>query len=645
MATTYPTHTHDHAAHGKAPRDYMPEPAPRSPKKGGCGCKGNGGGSGCSGKGDGTTDTCCELTCFTRPNYFCGHLLTDADLSLAQRYDIEKNKLRNRTLHGDGVVCGLRLTCDHACPGHVRIGEGYAIDECGHDLVVCEPASFDVIGRLREKGYLVDAVPMDPCKPKEEQEECQVRQCFHIVACYKETPAEFTTPFTPSCSPALTNCEPTRILEGVTFDVVADPPALTGWRKKLADLACRFQACAKLFAEGPFAQLFKDKIADIQKAVNGQATTPEHKKFFDLFCQLRSFLLLYLKKHPDHYNCTIEEEIRHIPFPTEQEQGPYATLVQDAYCNLIEQAYRHVVDCKLGETIFSCAEPPAAACVRLGTVEVEGGRVVKVCNCPREYVWSFASFFDVLVATFIGGKACEDDASFIGVRPGVRDPAFAAHPGHMPPGVPDDPHPKPRTPEKEVCCREVELDCQKFVRDFATNPKAVFQNSLAFFQAIGSVLYSTQHAVDFTRNDVLPQRLFHGMKVEEAMRTARARDIPLEIVDQPLAPRVLEPLEAIVTAGLKTAEMPVVAYQSQGVIVDAHPVAYALGRPPERDPALDKVEALAAEVEKKNAELADLKKNVGTIEAKLRWAEEAIAKLGQKPPDETGGKRGRGSRA
>src|SRR5688500_1460417 len=70
--------------------------------------------------------TCCDLVCFERPNYFCGHLLTDADLTSAQHYVIEKHKLYHRALHGAGVVCGLRLSCDARCPGHIIVDEGYA---------------------------------------------------------------------------------------------------------------------------------------------------------------------------------------------------------------------------------------------------------------------------------------------------------------------------------------------------------------------------------------------------------------------------------------------------------------------------------------------------------------------------------------
>ena len=49
-------------------------------------------------------DCCCKLECFERPNYFCGHLLTDADLKLDQKYVIEKNKLYHRAIHGHGHI-------------------------------------------------------------------------------------------------------------------------------------------------------------------------------------------------------------------------------------------------------------------------------------------------------------------------------------------------------------------------------------------------------------------------------------------------------------------------------------------------------------------------------------------------------------
>src|SRR5947207_6873931 len=112
------------------------------------------------------TCTCCGITCFERPNYFCGHLLTDADLSLDQKYVVEKNKLYHRAIDGYGIACGLKVTCDHHCHGHVLIHEGFAVYCCGHDLGGCENTRFDVIGTLQKKGMLVGDERDDECEPK-----------------------------------------------------------------------------------------------------------------------------------------------------------------------------------------------------------------------------------------------------------------------------------------------------------------------------------------------------------------------------------------------------------------------------------------------------------------------------------------------
>ena len=161
---------------------------PATAKQSNCGCQG----------AASPPESCCGLVCFERPNYFCGHLLTGEDLSLEQRYTIEKNKLRNRTLAGNGVVCGLRMTCD-PCAGWIRIGDGYAIDDCGNDLVVCAPARLNVIQTLIDKNWLIVPEKLDRCKDEKPKRDCPQHQCFHVVACYSEEQSDYTTPFTPGC--------------------------------------------------------------------------------------------------------------------------------------------------------------------------------------------------------------------------------------------------------------------------------------------------------------------------------------------------------------------------------------------------------------------------------------------------------------
>jgi hypothetical protein len=128
-----------------------------SPSHADCGC-------GCGGKG-----RCCGLECLVRPNFFCGQLLTDADLSATVQWARDRFGLV-RYRDGWGVVCGLEVTCQASggtsgcCPngkGKVKvwIGPGYAVDCCGNDLVVCEPLCVDLSDVCRP----ADDPCADPC--------------------------------------------------------------------------------------------------------------------------------------------------------------------------------------------------------------------------------------------------------------------------------------------------------------------------------------------------------------------------------------------------------------------------------------------------------------------------------------------------
>jgi hypothetical protein len=129
----------------------------------GCGC---GGACGCKGGCDGG---CCGLECLQRPNFYCGQLLTDADLSAMVDWARGRFGLA-RFRHGWGIACGLDLSCGApddpaACCGDtpatadpaVYLNAGYAIDCCGNDLVVCEPLRIDLAPVCRPS--------VDPCAP------------------------------------------------------------------------------------------------------------------------------------------------------------------------------------------------------------------------------------------------------------------------------------------------------------------------------------------------------------------------------------------------------------------------------------------------------------------------------------------------
>src|SRR6266852_3414904 len=91
---------------------------------------------------------CGGLECLCRPRFFAGQLLTDETLNSLERYIIEKNKLHNRYLHGWGVVSGLEVVCNPC--NAVTVRTGYALSQCGEDIIVCRDVTVDVCALINQ---------------------------------------------------------------------------------------------------------------------------------------------------------------------------------------------------------------------------------------------------------------------------------------------------------------------------------------------------------------------------------------------------------------------------------------------------------------------------------------------------------------
>jgi len=85
-----------------------------------------------------------NLKSFQRNRYFYGKLLTVKDFEDEQKYFIEKQRLINRLIHGEGVVCGLKVEEVKDKSNFIRITPGVAIDCCGREIVVPEPVEIDL---------------------------------------------------------------------------------------------------------------------------------------------------------------------------------------------------------------------------------------------------------------------------------------------------------------------------------------------------------------------------------------------------------------------------------------------------------------------------------------------------------------------
>lgn len=345
-------------------------------------------------------EDCCDLVCFERPNYFSGHLLTADDLAAAQRYTIEKNKLRNRALHGSGVVCGLRLTCHPECRGYICIGEGYALDDCGHDIVVCAPARFDVPGALREK-YCAPPASADPCVPPRKppaDAECRDEQCYRVVICYRERQKNFVTPFSANgCSDGPRECEATRVSETCVIELLTDEEL--AHKKSTAE---KWEALAKksctLFEPGPFLDALRS--GQVQAALTFKDDV-EREDYQEALTKLRRAFRQHLDHHPEHYRCGLKREIDDLALPPYDRD--FLPKTRDVFQKLLDAAWTHFHASTHGDLIFDCTEPCRGGCVVLGSVVIADGRLVNVCNTPREYVWTPVNFLQV-AAFYLNAK-------------------------------------------------------------------------------------------------------------------------------------------------------------------------------------------------------------------------------------------------
>ena len=83
-----------------------------------------------------------------RLRYFTGQMLTAENFQLEQEYFREKSKLHNRSLHGFGIVSGLKVIVD---AGQIVVEPGLALDCEGNELVIT--AAQSIVAPLKSDNW------------------------------------------------------------------------------------------------------------------------------------------------------------------------------------------------------------------------------------------------------------------------------------------------------------------------------------------------------------------------------------------------------------------------------------------------------------------------------------------------------------
>jgi hypothetical protein len=605
-----------------------------------CGC-------GCHGQAL-PSEGCCTLTCFERPQYFCGQLLSDADLTAEETYFREKNKLYHRTIDGFGVVCGLRMTCDGQCKGHITIGDGYAIDCCGNDLIVCQPRSFDVIGELRKKKWLVE-MPRERDLSRFRQfnsesdenydsgndnRDCISKTCYYIGICYEEEALDFVTPYSTDCTPAPAPCQATRIREGVRFEIYDKLPVRPNPLDKIEQ---RIECCFRLFREGQFSRALQqlaprilnvlcnkeikpDPGANSQANQDGVKSPRENYEAQSLFEELRVQFLHELRTCPDQYTCNLEEQVYRLRQPARDDRD-VGTPALEAFTRLLELIQKYVFGCVLAQFAFECPEPPDPCCVLIGSVEVVNGRLTRVINYPRWYLWCFANFFEVLVYTLANEAACSQEQD----NTKNQDTSKQT----------DD-----RKPRNGGCCPDFEVDVCDFLNLFVADNQAGEYAARSSVQAMKDIHRALVTGFDFTKPNGIAPSVLNRLSFEKAENLAKELNFSLESLGEPPS-EPQDPVSALLANLIHRGTSPIAAFQREGHVIGATRIINASASPISKPdtvspggaaPQEKRIKQLEDELQKLREALAKPPEKVAqVVEDRFTKVEEALRGLKEAP--------------
>jgi hypothetical protein len=339
----------------------------------------------------------CTDESFKRPRFFAGQLLTEDDLQAMMDYVVGKNRLHNRYLFGEGVVCGLAVTCHPCGGGSVMVAPGFALDCCGNDLVLPCAEEVDIGALLRDlrKRQLQGYECGDPCEDKGDHRQ------YGLYLTYNETPADPVAPYNGGDSCGQQGCEPTRICEGYGFELRCECTV-----ERQADLYARILACIGDIRSANSAIARAQNLYEV-------ATTPRYANKDNPPLEeprrnaalLKSWLVTRLEQAGSRTRCDLYDRVKAISLTPSEPDFAGRDQLQDseaqAWLNLIRVLLEYFIDCACLALNPSCGACDDTALL-LACVELDGCNVVDICNLSRRFVLSPAAMRYWLPANLVG---------------------------------------------------------------------------------------------------------------------------------------------------------------------------------------------------------------------------------------------------
>lgn len=378
-----------------------------------------------------TCPACDGLKCLCRPHFSDGQLLAAEDLRGLIEYVREKNKLQNRFLHGPGVVCGLEVTC-HDCEGWVTVGEGYAIDPCGNDIVLCDDRDFNLIDHIQKCRRTHRREDCDPiwgsdthnCREEQEYwcltvsyEERQARRqpalrpgttdtcgCCrgngHSCGCgchhqYRAQPTstQINRQRRPGSGQLVAYCEPTLVCEGYCLDVVKVSKSYCSdiLRGQLEDTFFgRAVACLKVISEFINSRMPKGGVSALFPAFlpassisfdNATAVAPTDQ--YENLCRLYEAVRDLYVQNPYNVRCSLRDTLKLIDCPTpspSETATTYNAKISATLYQLVALIVQYILDCICHALLPPCPTEPDDDRLILACVTIKNDKIDHICN-------------------------------------------------------------------------------------------------------------------------------------------------------------------------------------------------------------------------------------------------------------------------
>ena len=374
-----------------------------APESSGCGCGGTtsraGGCASCKG------GACDGLQCLCRPRFFDGQLITAKDFTRLDQYQVAKDRMHNRYLHGVGVVCGLEVVCN-TCDDTVTVRTGYALGPCGEDIVVCDDVRVDV-GTLVKQHRKARARPY--CPPySDPPEDCEAaRQKWVLGICYDERPArsvaslrrrEAAASCAGSCggdcggggdsgSAGGCGCGSTTTWPTRRTPISCEPTSICeGYRFTLTRVPTRSRDDSSKEVEGDLPARVRECLAAIRKGLTSLPKDPDPEALVTYCCELQSDLRDLIDSGNVH-DCTLGQRLGDVvcPDPQDPQVVEKAMAAIGAMLRIAIDLFR---SCVCSALLPPCDTGPVEDCVPLAVVTVRSSdlRVLDICN------WSARQF-------------------------------------------------------------------------------------------------------------------------------------------------------------------------------------------------------------------------------------------------------------